>query len=107
MTTAAAAAAPIGLAIAAPRSRKRDAAVYALQMWAYIVLHELPYDDPARLERRVQVDYPIKVDRALFGRPPTPVLQRALARGNAPTPLDHALVYPHWAWFLQPHAASA
>ena len=47
-------------------------------MWAYIVLHELPYDDPARLERRVLVDYPIAVDRALFGRAPTPVLQRAL-----------------------------
>ena len=33
-------------------------------------LHELPYDDPARLERRVRVDYPIAVDRALFGRAP-------------------------------------
>ena len=76
-------------------------------MWAYIVLHELPYDDPARLERRVHVDYPIAVDRALFGRPSTPVLQRALARGDAPTALDHALVYAHWAWFLQPHAAAA
>ena len=103
----AAAAAPFGLAVAVPRSRKRDAAVYALQMWAYIVLHELPYDDPRRLEQRVRVDYPIAVDNALFGRAPTPVLQRALARGDAPTALDHALVYTHWAWFLQPHAAAA
>ncbi len=103
----AAVAAPFGLAVAVPRSRKRDAALYGLQMWAYIALHEVPYEDPTRLERRAHVDYPIAVDRALFGRDPTPVLQRALARGNAPTPLDHALVYAHWAWFLQPHAAAA
>jgi hypothetical protein len=103
----AAVSAPFGLAIAVPRSKKRDAAVYALQMWAYIVLHELPYDDPARLERRVRVDYPVAVDKALFGRAPTPVLQRVLARGERPTALDHALVYAHWAWFVQPHAAAA
>ncbi len=107
VTALAAVAAPFGMAIAVPRSRKRDAAVYALQMWAYILLHELPYDDAARLERRVRVDYPIAFDRVLFGRSPTPVLQRALARGNGPTALDHALVYAHWAWFIQPHAASA
>ena len=41
------------------------------------------------------------------GGAPTPVLQRALARGDGPTALDHALVYTHWAWFLQPHAAAA
>jgi hypothetical protein len=102
-----AAAAPFGLAVAVPRSRKRDAAVYALQMWAYIVAHELPYDDPERLERRVHVEYPIAVDRALFGRPPTAVLQRLLARPGRTSVLDHALVYTHWAWFLQPHAAAA
>jgi PAP2 superfamily len=108
VTAAAAVAAPFGLAVAVPRSRRRDAAVYALQMWAYIVLHELPYDDPGRLERRVRVDYPIRFDRAVFGCAPTVVLQRALARADGvPTPLDHALVYLHWAWFLQPHAAAA
>ena len=107
VTMAATAAAPIGITVAAPRSRKRDVALYALQMWAYIVVHELPYDQPERLERRVRVDYPIKVDRALFGRPPTVVLQRALSRPGEPTPLDYGLVFLHWAWFLQPHAASA
>ncbi len=107
VATAAAVAAPFGIAVAVPRSRKRDAAVYALQMWAYIIVHEVPYDDPRRLEQRARVDYPIAVDRALFGRPATPVLQRVLARGSGPTPLDHALVYSHWAWFLQPHAAAA
>jgi membrane-associated phospholipid phosphatase len=107
VAAAAAVSAPVGLAVAVPRSRKRDVAVYALQMWAYIILHELPYDEPERLERRVRVEYPIAVDRALFGRAPTAVLQRALARRGRTTKLDHALVYTHWAWFLQPHAAAA
>jgi hypothetical protein len=107
VTAAAVAAAPIGMSIAVPRSGKRDAAVYALQMWAYIIIHELPYEDPERLERRVRVEYPIKVDRALFDSAPTVVLQRALSRPEHPTPLDYGLVFLHWAWFLQPHSASA
>jgi PAP2 superfamily len=101
--TALAAAPPIGLAVALPRSRKRDAAVYALQMWAYIVVHELPNDDPERLERRAHIDYPIDFDRLMFGKGPTAELQRVLSRPGRSTPLDHALVYLHWAWFLQPH----
>jgi hypothetical protein len=107
VTAAAAVAAPFGMAIAVPRTRTRDVAVYALQMWAYIVMHELPYDDPRRLEQRVHVDYPIRFDQAVFGRAPTVVLQRALARPGRTTALDHALVYAHWAWFVQPHAAAA
>jgi PAP2 superfamily protein len=107
VTAAAAVAAPFGLAVAVPRSRVRDAAVYGLQMWAYIVLHELPYDDPRALERRVFVHYPIRFDRAVFGTAPTVALQRVLARPGAETGLDHLLVFVHWAWFVQPHAAAA
>ena len=103
----AAVAAPFGMAVAVPRSRARDAAVYGLQMWAYVVMHELPYEHPERLERRAFVDYPIRFDRAVFGRAPTIVLQRALARPGTTTVLDHALVYAHWAWFVQPHVAAA
>jgi hypothetical protein len=107
VTAVAAAATPFGLAVAVPRSRARDAAVYALQMWAYIIVHELPYDDPSRLEQRVLVEYPIRFDRAVFGSAPTVVLQRALARPRRTTGLDHTLVYVHWAWFIQPHLAAA
>ena len=107
IAAAAAVAAPFGMAVAVPRSRKRDAAVYALQMWAYMVMHELPNDDPRRLERRALVDYPIRFDRAVFGCAPTVVLQRALGRPGRTTALDHALVYAHWAWFVQPHLAAA
>ena len=98
---------PFALCVATPRTRKRDVALYALQMWAYIVVHELPYDEPERLERRVRVEYPIKFDRALFGTAPTVALQRRLARPGRPTALDYLLVSVHWAWFVQPHVASA
>jgi membrane-associated phospholipid phosphatase len=105
-TAIAAAGAPVGVAVAVPRSRKRDVAVYALQMWAYIVVHELPHDDPERLERRAHIDYPIDFDRLMFGKAPTAELQRVLSRPGHSTVLDHVLVYCHWAWFLQPHVAA-
>jgi hypothetical protein len=107
VTAAAAAAAPFGLAVATPRTRARDVGVYVLQMWAYVIVHELPFDRPERLEQRVHVQYPMDVDRALFGSPPTVVLQRLLSRAGRPRAFDYALVVLHWAWFLQPHAAVA
>ncbi len=106
VTATAAVAAPFGLAIAVPRSRKRDVGVYALQMWGYVIVHELPNDHPERLERRVRVQYPIAVDHALFGSP-TVTLQRLLAHPGRPRAFDYGLVFLHWAWFLQPHASIA
>jgi membrane-associated phospholipid phosphatase len=108
VTAASTAAAPFGLAVALPRSRKRDIGVYTLQMWAFIVIHELPYDEPERLERRVHVSYPIVCDRIIgFGVQPTLRLQRALGRPGHTTALDHVLVWVHWLWFFEPHAAAA
>jgi membrane-associated phospholipid phosphatase len=107
IAAAAAVTAPFGMAVAMPRTRARDAAVYGLQMWAYVVAHEVPNEDPARLERRALVDYPIRFDRAVFRCAPTVVLQRALGRPGRTTAFDHALVYAHWAWFVQPHLAAA
>jgi len=107
-SVAAVAAAPLGLTVAAARSRKRDTALYVLQMWAFIVIHELPYDDPTALEQRVRVEYPIAWDEVLgLGVQPTVRLQRILGRAGRATALDHALVYVHWAWFFQPHLAAA
>ena len=48
-TIAACAGGPLGLAVLRPRSHKRDVAMYALQMWAFTMAHELPFDDPERL----------------------------------------------------------
>lgn len=108
MTTAAVAAAPVALVVALPRSRRRDVGVYCLQMWAFIVIHELPYDRPEALVRRVKIEYPIACDRLLgLGVPPTVRLQRALRRPGRATALDHVLVWVHWLWFFEPHAVAA
>ena len=108
-TVAAAAAGPFGLATLRPRTKGRDAALFAQQMWAFVMVHELPYDDPERLRRRLKVRYPIRIDRALGGgRLPTSRLQQRLApKGGRIGALDRALTLAHWAWFFEPHLALA
>ena len=106
VTTAAVAAAPFALAVLRPRTRARDVGIFALQMWAFTVIHELPYDDRERLRSRLNIRYPIRVDRALgFGDLPTHRLQRAFSRPGPVGARDVFLTIVHWAWFLEPHAA--
>lgn len=108
VVTAAAAAAPIALSVAVARNRARDVGVCALQMWAYIATYQMPHDDPAKLERRVLVDYPVKADRAIgLGTLPTLRLQRALAEPNGLRRIDEVLTWVHWIWFLVPHGTLA
>jgi membrane-associated phospholipid phosphatase len=100
--------APVALTFVFPRTRLRDAAVYALQMWAYTTMYQMPNDDPDRLRERLRVDYPIQVDRAIgMGELPTVRLQRRLARVDDVRKLDVALSLVHWAWFFMPHASLA
>ena len=106
VTTAAVASAPFALAVLQPRTKKRDAAVFALQMWAFTILHEVPYDDPDRLRERLQIEYPIAVDSKIgFGDLPTHRLQRAFSRPGHPRAHDVILAVAHWAWFFAPHLA--
>jgi membrane-associated phospholipid phosphatase len=106
VTVGAAVAGPLSLAVLRPRTHKRDVALFTLQMWGFAVAHELPYDDPEALRRRLRVRYPIRFDRRLGGGElPNVRLQRALSRGGRATALDRVLTVAHWAWFFQPHAA--
>jgi membrane-associated phospholipid phosphatase len=106
VTVASCAAGPLALAVLYPRSRKRDVALFAMQMWAFTMVHELPYDDPERLRRRLRVRYPVAVDRAIgLGRLPNARLQGALARFRRTDSLDRLLTWVHWLWFLEPYAA--
>jgi membrane-associated phospholipid phosphatase len=106
VTTTACAAGPLALAVLYPRSRKRDVALFAMQMWAFTMVHELPYDEPARLRARLRSRYPIVVDRAIgLGRLPNARLQRALARLGRVNVLDRFLTWVHWLWFFQPYLA--
>lgn len=104
---ATAAAAPLGLAVAAPRGRLRDAGVCALQMWAYLAAYEMPNDDPEGLAERVRVHYPIAIDRVIgAGQIPTARLQRTFSTPGRIRPLERVLVLCHWVWFAVPHGTA-
>jgi membrane-associated phospholipid phosphatase len=106
VTLAAITAGPLALAVLRPRTKGRDVALYVLQMWAFTIAHELPYDHPEALRRRLRTQYPILADRVLgAGQLPTMRLQLALGRPGAVTTLDRVLSLAHWAWFFEPHLA--
>lgn len=108
VTVAACAAGPLALAVLKPRSKRRDVALFALQMWAFTVAHELPYDDPEGLRARLRTRYPIRVDRAIgAGRLPNARLQRALARLPRVGAVNKFLAWTHWLWFIEPYLSLA
>jgi PAP2 superfamily len=101
-------AAPLGLCVALPRTRGRDVATCALQMWAYLAAYKTPHDDSAAQTGRVHISYPIVADRLIgLGELPSLRLQRLLARDGPEGPdwrgLDRVLVWAHWSWFMVPH----
>ena len=108
VTVAACAGGPLALAVLYPRSKKRDVALYAMQMWAFIMVHEIPFDDPERLRSRLRSRYPIVADRLLgAGKLPNVRLQRALARLPRVGLVDRVLTWTHWLWFFEPYLALA
>jgi hypothetical protein len=107
-TVAISVAGPAAIGVLWPRSRVRDVAMYALQMWGFVMAHELPYDDPDALRRRLKIDYPIRADRLIGGGElPNIRLQKALANPAEPNALDRVLTVAHWAWFFVPHVTVA
>ncbi|HST68252.1 MAG TPA: phosphatase PAP2 family protein [Solirubrobacterales bacterium] len=107
-TVAACAAGPLALAVLQPRSKRRDVALFALQMWAFTVAHELPYDDPDRLRERLHVRYPIRVDRLIGGgKLPNARLQRAFSRLPRVGAVNQVLTWTHWLWFIVPYVSLA
>jgi membrane-associated phospholipid phosphatase len=104
VTIAACACGPLAIAVLSPRSRRRDVALFAAQMWGFIMVHELPYDDPDRLRSRLRTQYPIVIDRAIgLGRLPNVRLQKALARMRGVGALNMFLTWVHWLWFFEPY----
>jgi hypothetical protein len=100
--------APLALCVAVRRSKARDVAVCALNMWAYIAAYEMPHDDPRRLAERARVDYPAAADRVLGrGVPPTLRLQRAFSAPGSVNRFERVLVWCHWLWFFVPHVSVA
>jgi membrane-associated phospholipid phosphatase len=108
VTIGAVAAGPPALAVLRGRTRSRDAALYALQMWGFLNAKDLPHDDPDLLRRRLRIDYPIKADLVLGGGElPNVRIQRALAGLGRANVLDRTLSWVHWVWFFEPHSALA
>jgi membrane-associated phospholipid phosphatase len=108
VTVAATAAGPLAMTVLWPRSKKRDAVLFTQQMWAFTMIHELPYDDPEGLRRRLRTRYPIVLDRVVGGGDlPTRRLQRAMAGLGRANAVDRVLTWVHWMWFIEPHAALA
>lgn len=108
VTIAACAAGPLGVAVLAPRSKKRDVAMFAVQMWGFIMVHELPFDNPERLRSRLRSHYPIVSDRVLgAGALPNTRLQRTLARMPGVAIVNRFLTWAHWLWFFEPYVALA
>ncbi len=106
VTIAATAAGPLAMTVLWPRSKVRDALLFAQQMWAFVMVHELPYDKPERLQSRLRTNYPIVADRFLgAGQLPSVRLQRALAGLGRRNVVDRILTWAHWLWFLEPHLA--
>jgi len=106
VTAAACYSAPLALAVLQPRSKKRDVAMFTLQMLAFTVVHELPYDDPERLRARLRSRYPIVVDRVVgAGQLPNARLQKLLSRFPRGGRVDKFLAWTHWLWFIEPYLA--
>jgi membrane-associated phospholipid phosphatase len=108
VTVVACAGGPLALAVLQPRSKRRDVALFALQMWAFTVAHELPFDDPERLRARLRTRYPIRTDKIIgAGRLPNARLQRAFAGLPRAGAVNKALTWTHWLWFIEPYLSLA
>ncbi len=104
VATAAAFGMPPVLAAGFPRSRGRDGAVWAAQMWAYKNAFEMPGDREERLRRRAHFDYPIAIDARIGGgTPPSQRVARRLRRRGHLSALDKALSFFYWTWEIEPH----
>jgi len=96
---------PAAAAVGIPRSRWRSYAVFLAGMWAYLRAFELTYTKPERLGRRLVIDAPIAVDRALgAGRTPTQRLQSWREHSPRRELADRLIGGVYFAWAAQRHA---
>jgi hypothetical protein len=106
LSVAAAYATPAVIMYALPRGRVRTSLGWLAHMWAYKVAFEVPYDRPEKRRRRLRIDEPIAVDRAIGGGvPPSQRLQHKLRRPPKLTLLDKLLTGIYLVWEVEPHLA--
>ena len=110
VTVAACAGGPAGARRAAARARsKRDVALFAMQMWAFIDGPRASLRRPGAAARRGCAPATrSSLDRVLgLGRLPNARLQRGLARLRRVGALNRFLTWAHWLWFFEPYLALA
>ena len=104
ITIPVASSAPLAVAVALPRGRWRSAAVWATYLWLFYVAHQIPFDQPDKIKRRVRVRQSVRLDSAIGLGAPLPLrLQRALRSPPRLTPLDWTLTALYFALWLPPH----
>ena len=109
VTLAVAASGPLAVAVLGPRTRKRDVALFAMQMWAFTVVHEMPYDDPERAPPPPL--HPLSDRDRLRGSAsagcPGRACRHCFAGRRGAKALDRFLTITHWLWFFEPYTVLA
>jgi membrane-associated phospholipid phosphatase len=100
-------ASPCAFAVLAPCGRARCAGIWALQMWAYKLLFELPNEQPWRLRRRLHIDYPVRIDSVLGAGVPLSQRLQAGRDEHTTSRLDVALTAFYLTWEAEPHLVLA
>lgn len=96
---------PFVVSAVLPRGRVQYAGVWVTYMWLFKVAWEVPYDRPERLRGHLDMDYALRIDRAIGGGSvPTARLQRSLRDPPRLTKLDYALTFAYHGLWLAPHA---
>jgi membrane-associated phospholipid phosphatase len=97
---------PLAVAAALPRGKVQYAVTWGAYVWLFKVAWEIPYDKPEKIEPRLRIDYPIRLDSFLGrGSPPGVRLQRALRDPPRTSPLDVGLTGLHYLLWAGPHVA--
>jgi membrane-associated phospholipid phosphatase len=97
---------PLAVAAALPRGKAQYAATWVSYVWLFKVAWEIPYDKPEKLEPRLRIDYPIRLDSFLGrGVPPGVRLQRALREPPRVSALDVGMTALHYLLWAAPHGA--
>jgi membrane-associated phospholipid phosphatase len=97
---------PLAVAAALPRGKAQYGATWVSYVWLFKVAWEIPYDKPEKLEPRLRIDYPIRLDSFLGrGVPPGVRLQRALREPPQVSPLDVGMTALHYLLWVAPHGA--
>ena len=79
-----------------------------MQMWAFIMVHELPYDDPSGCAAAcAAATRSSPIARSASARCPTPACSGGSPGCRGSGPVNRFLTWAHWLWFFEPYLALA